>query len=271
MSRVIYESEKRITCGFNGYPGHKGVDLGWRNDESQNQVYANCKGVVVEIQDGLGRLSGATGVKSWGNYVLIKHPNGMFTRYAHLQKGIKVKNGQSVDENTVLGIIGDSGNVTARHHHFEVATGYDSKTRIDPTPYLTKAVYEEKKVQSESAMKFKFNVGDKVIFNGTLYRDSKGNGAGQSRANYQATITKRVEGCKPYNLDNGLGWVSENDLKLASSSTAKKHTVKPGETVSSICRTYYSKSTKTEWDKIKNANSLNDSYLIRVGQILIIP
>ncbi|HIQ93672.1 TPA: hypothetical protein IAB29_00870 [Candidatus Ventrenecus stercoripullorum] len=54
-----------------------------------------------------------------------------------------VKKGQEVDENTQLGIIGDSGNAYGRHLHFEVATGYSSTTRIDPTPYLTKAIYEE--------------------------------------------------------------------------------------------------------------------------------
>lgn len=141
--RVINESSKRITCAYEGYTGHKGVDLGWRQDENQNKVYANCKGTVVEIQDGLDRVPGSSGVKSWGNYVLIKHPNGMYSRYCHMKKGLLVKKDQEVDENTQLGIIGDSGNTTARHHHFEVQTGYSSDTRIDPTPYLTKAIYEE--------------------------------------------------------------------------------------------------------------------------------
>lgn len=141
--RVINESSKRITCGYNGYPGHKGVDLGWRSDENQNKVYANCKGTVVEIQDGLDRMPGSTGVKSWGNYVLIKHPNGMFSRHCHMKKGLLVKTGQEVDENVQLGEIGDSGNTTGRHHHFEVQTGYSSDTRINPEPYLTKAIYEE--------------------------------------------------------------------------------------------------------------------------------
>lgn len=138
--RVINESSKRIT---QNYGGHNGVDLGWRQDESQNRVFANCKGTVVEVVDGLGNLQGSTGVKSWGNYVLVKHGNGYHSRYAHLKSGILVKKGQEVDENTQLGIIGDSGNAYGRHLHFEVATGYDSKTRIDPTPYLTKAIYEE--------------------------------------------------------------------------------------------------------------------------------
>ncbi len=141
--RVINESSKRITCGYNGYPGHKGVDLGWRQDENQNKVYANCKGTVVEIQDGLDRVPGSSGVKSWGNYVLVKHSNGMYSRYCHMKKGLLVKKGQEVDENTQLGIIGDSGNTTARHLHFEVQTDYNSSTRINPTEYLTKAIYEE--------------------------------------------------------------------------------------------------------------------------------
>lgn len=147
--RVINESSKRITCGYNGYPGHKGVDLGWRQDESQNKVYANCKGTVVEVQDGLDRIAGASGVKSWGNYVLVKHSNGMYSRYCHMKKGLLVKKGQEVDENTQLGIIGDSGNTTARHLHFEVQTDYNSSTRINPEPYLTKPIYEEPEQPTE--------------------------------------------------------------------------------------------------------------------------
>ena len=138
--RIINESSKRIT---QNYGGHNGIDLGWRQDENQNKVFANCKGTVVEVQDGLGNLQGSTGVKSWGNYVLIKHGNGYHSRYAHLRSGILVNKGQEVDENTQLGVIGDSGNAYGRHLHFEVATGYSSTTRIDPTPYLTKAIYEE--------------------------------------------------------------------------------------------------------------------------------
>ena len=146
--RVINESSKRIT---QAYGGHNGVDLGWRQDENQNKVYANCKGTVVEVVDGLGNLQGSTGVKSWGNYVLIKHGNGYHSRYAHLKSGILVKKGQEVDENTQLGVIGDSGNAYGRHLHFEVATGYSSTTRVDPTPYLTKAIYEEPAQPAQSS------------------------------------------------------------------------------------------------------------------------
>ena len=144
MSKVLYDSENRITGKYGN--DHSGVDLGWNsskynNDQNYN-VYANCKGEVVEIQTGIPNSPGATGTRSWGNYILIKHPNGMYSRYAHL-KEVKVSKGQTVDENTIVGIMGNTGNSNGTHLHFEVATGYSSATRIDPTPYLTKAIYEE--------------------------------------------------------------------------------------------------------------------------------
>ena len=142
MNRVITNSVNRITKHFG--KTHKGVDLGWSDNENDNYVHANCKGVVKEIVDGKNRNILATGASSWGNYVLIKHPNGMYTRYAHLIKyTIPVKVGQEVDENTIVGTMGTSGVTYGRHLHFEVATGYSSATRINPEPYLSKAVYEE--------------------------------------------------------------------------------------------------------------------------------
>lgn len=67
----------------------------------------------------------------------------------------------------------------------------------------------------------KFKIGDTVIFTGTLYQDSYGNGPGQSRKNMKAAITRinnKKEAIKPYNLNNGLGWVSEKDLTLTSNN-----------------------------------------------------
>lgn len=144
MSRVITNSENRITQKYKVLI-HKGVDLGHAKKihDPKNEVYANCEGVVYEIVDNQPNNPKASGSKSWGNYVYIKHPNGMFSRYAHLETGIKVKEGQEVNENTMLGYIGNSGRSSARHLHFEVAKKYSSSTRINPEPYLTKAIYEK--------------------------------------------------------------------------------------------------------------------------------
>ena len=223
MSKVLYDSENRITRGYGN--GHNGVDLGWNsskyNSDQNYNVFANCKGEVVEIQTGIPNSPGATGTRSWGNYVLIKHPNGMHSRYAHL-KEVQVSKGQTVDENTIIGIMGNTGNSNGTHLHFEVATGYSSTTRIDPTPYLTKPIYEEPTEKPSTPQDFKYSVGDKVVFNGVLYVNAKGEGAGQSRSNFVCTITKRAEGSRPYNIDNGLGWVAEEDLQPYTNSVQLK-------------------------------------------------
>lgn len=134
--RVINDSVNRITQGYSS--SHRGIDLGWRTDESQNQVHPNCAGTVYATLDGVAPGSEYGG--GWGNYVLIRHDNGMFSRYAHLQSGLPVKEGQRVDENTIIGIIGESGRAYGRHLHFEVSTSSSSADRIDPTRYLTEPI-----------------------------------------------------------------------------------------------------------------------------------
>lgn len=139
MSRVIYDSENRITNPYGN--GHNGVDLGYRGwNESMNQVYSNCSGEVVEVVTGQPHSPGS---RSWGNYVLVKHSNGWHSRYCHLQDNIPVKVGDKVNENTRIGTEGTSGDAEYRHLHYEVQTGYSSSTRIDPTPYLTNAISEK--------------------------------------------------------------------------------------------------------------------------------
>jgi hypothetical protein len=44
--RVINDSTNRITQGYKAGV-HNGIDLGWRTDESQNQVHPNCAGTVA--------------------------------------------------------------------------------------------------------------------------------------------------------------------------------------------------------------------------------
>lgn len=57
----------------------------------------------------------------WGNHIVIQHPNGLFTRYAHLYPdSIQVKVGQKVTRGQVLGNMGNSGRSDTRHLHFEL-------------------------------------------------------------------------------------------------------------------------------------------------------
>lgn len=132
MAKVL--SNLRITQHY-GNNGHTGVDLGATSDR---KVYANADGTVEQIQTGYGNKKGSTGMASYGNMVLIKHPNGMKTRYAHLQT-VLVSKGQKVKAGQQIGVQGNTGNSYGTHLHYEV---YNSNgSRINPEAYTEKAVY----------------------------------------------------------------------------------------------------------------------------------
>lgn len=63
-----------------------------------------------------------------GNTVIVRHDRGLETLYGHLDK-IFVKEGQEVAEDTVLGTVGNTGQSTGRHLHFEVLIG---SYQVDP-------------------------------------------------------------------------------------------------------------------------------------------
>ncbi|MBQ4833102.1 peptidoglycan DD-metalloendopeptidase family protein [Pseudoalteromonas sp. MMG010] len=85
---------------------HKGVDLaGWHKTE----IFAPANGTVLRA----GRNGG------YGNFIEIQHKNGLVTRFGHLNK-IKVKKGQIVAKNDVIGLMGSTGRSTSTHLHYEV-------------------------------------------------------------------------------------------------------------------------------------------------------
>ncbi|MFD3890433.1 peptidoglycan DD-metalloendopeptidase family protein [Streptomyces microflavus] len=86
---------------------------------------------------GPGKVVSASRVGSYGRQVIIRHPDGMHTQYAHLSQ-LKVEAGDTVKGGQVIGLSGADGNVSGPHLHFEVRTGPAYGTDISPLPYLRK-------------------------------------------------------------------------------------------------------------------------------------
>jgi len=102
-----------MTSGFGPRFGsmHKGIDLQAR---PAVPIYSAAPGRVLEV----GQQSG------FGYQVLISHGKGVYTRYGHLAyfaDGLKA--GQTIGFGQPLGLMGQTGNATAIHLHFEVLTG----------------------------------------------------------------------------------------------------------------------------------------------------
>ncbi|SEB81558.1 Peptidase family M23 [Streptomyces sp. 2224.1] len=93
-------------------------------------VKAVHKGTVVKA----GPWGGGDG-PAYGNAIVIQHDNGTYTQYAHLSQ-IQVRVGQQVGAGQQIGLSGSTGNSTGPHLHFEVRTGPNYGTGVEPTGFL---------------------------------------------------------------------------------------------------------------------------------------
>ncbi len=136
-----------ITAGYPYYPSggrHWGLDIclctssGSTRDSngdslSYGQPYYASQGGEVIIADWH---------KSFGNYVVVDHGDGKQTLYAH-SKSLNVSKGDIVKKGQQLGLMGDTGNVTGPHLHFEVRikNSDGSVSRENPLNYVSKPSY----------------------------------------------------------------------------------------------------------------------------------
>ena len=66
----------------------------------------------------------------------------------------------------------------------------------------------------------KFNIGDKVIINGSLYTSSNADSASGSVNNKVTNITRKNPGsAHPYNTTGDLGWMNESDIRMYTEPT----------------------------------------------------
>jgi murein DD-endopeptidase MepM/ murein hydrolase activator NlpD len=86
---------------------------------------------VKAAEDGVVAYAGNE-LKGYGNPVLIRHPNGYVTAYAHA-KELLVKRGDQVKRGQVIANSGQTGNVDTPQLHFEVRKG---PAPLDPMPLL---------------------------------------------------------------------------------------------------------------------------------------
>ncbi|MEU6770271.1 M23 family metallopeptidase [Streptomyces sp. NPDC046759] len=103
---------------------HTGIDF---HAASGTAVHAVGSGTVVSTGWG----------GAYGNQIVIRMADGMYTQYGHLSS-IGVSVGQRVTPGQQIGLSGATGNVTGPHLHFEARTSPDYGSDVDPLAYLRK-------------------------------------------------------------------------------------------------------------------------------------
>lgn len=96
---------------------HKGVDMAAPRGTS---VYAAAEGRVIRT---------GYDASGYGNFVEVRHPNGMTSLYGHLSR-IDVASGMQLTGGQRLGLVGSTGYSTGPHLHFEVKRG---GVQVNPT------------------------------------------------------------------------------------------------------------------------------------------
>lgn len=124
-------SSPSISKHIKGYPlpqkANIALGYGWQVDPLTSKVIfhsgidllAPLGTPVQAANDGTVAFAGVQG--SYGNLVVINHPSGKQTRYAHLQS-LAVRAGQIVNQGDVIGKVGISGKPSSKqaHLHFEL-------------------------------------------------------------------------------------------------------------------------------------------------------
>jgi murein DD-endopeptidase MepM/ murein hydrolase activator NlpD len=113
------------------WSNHKGLDMaGWRN----TPINSGGAGIVTRA----GRFG------AFGLFIEIDHGNGFKTKYGHLSK-LKVKQGEKVEANQLIGLMGSTGRSTSTHLHYEI--WFHGKS-IDPLKVL-KAAKDVQKIKQQ--------------------------------------------------------------------------------------------------------------------------
>lgn len=104
-----------ISCVYGGYRGHVGLDIA---SVKNTPIYAGASGTVIEFANDGEWHNGR------GNYVKIRHDNGLVTIYQHLNAvSSTIYKGKRVTMAEHIGYMGRTGYVlgaTGVHLHFEV-------------------------------------------------------------------------------------------------------------------------------------------------------
>ena len=112
-----YKRKGNWACGW-----HTGIDL-----VGDDTIYATCDGVVT--REGYD--------KSYGNFIVVKNDaDGKYHWYCHLSK-INVVVGQRVSRVSNIGIMGNTGNSTGKHLHFEIRNASNTYSdNSNPAEYM---------------------------------------------------------------------------------------------------------------------------------------
>lgn len=280
MEKILFPVKiMNITQGMNSSYSHKGIkaiDCGWVNEDNK-KIYAPFTGIVKQIKTDSNavwfqskeKVLFADGTVDYAT-VRTVHDNDISDLYV----GKEIKQGEYYYK------MGNKGNVTGVHVHIEISKGHvngyapnvyntwempntinvydgfclaDDIVVQDGNNYQWKRASDVKEPESSS----KFKIGDKVIVSGNLYKSSESETPSGYINNKFTNITRIAADSKhPYNTTGDLGWMNEEDIRLA------EQTFKIGDKVIVNGKLY-----KNSESEVASGNVVNKiTYITRIAK-----
>lgn len=224
------ESETTSGFGSRRYSYHKGIDIPLQVGDD---VVAAFGGKVRYAKWNSG---------GYGNLVIIRHPNGLETYYAHLSK-IKVKPNDIVSAGDLVGLGGSTGKSYSPHLHFEVRyhhVAFDPRHIFNLEDYCLKT----ESIQLENVI----NSGK-----GTIAKDL-------SMAEVELEDVHDHSDDES-EFDDSQTTQTAKATTITSTSTAKYYSVRSGDSLSKIAG-----RNRTTVDKLCKLNHLSRQSVLQIGQ-----
>ena len=249
---------------------HKGIDIA---GEYKTPIYTVDKGVVTKSY-----YSG-----TYGHVVFIKHENNLETVYAHLNKRL-VSEGQTVNQGDKIGEMGNTGDSSGVHLHFEIHNQkwtYGKENAINPLVALGEAevgqpVVALERPDADDSLETiaKLRMADDYQLEGPesglakAILPAKGeqrNHIVQSEETLWSIAQKYKTSVEKISQENGIknDYIAAGDILIIETVNPNNYVVSAGDTLHSIAE-----KTKTPVQELKDLNNLR-SDVIQPQQILI--
>lgn len=250
-----------MPCDSRVVTSHYGYRRSFRRNHYGTDIKVYVGDTIRSVFSGKVRVVAYEG-KGYGNYVIVRHENGLETVYGHMSKHL-VKENQIVRSGEAIGLGGSTGRSTGSHLHIE--TRFLGEY-IDPERIFDFVAHDVK----GDYYVYRHNARGGVISDPSLSNASPLLAATQEKQD--VTVPDEMVAMNENTASISLKAAEKDtrtDTKKKTTTQARKenkklvHSVKSGDTLYGIARKY-----NTTVEKLCKVNRIKENTILHPGQVL---